>query len=516
MSIVAQPSITVNILPAKGTISNAPRKALFVGQKLAAGTATAGALTQSIGNNGEEDALFGKTSILAQLVRRFKALNQITRIDAIALDDAGAGVAATGTIVFTGPANAAGTLTISIGSGANYDLDIAIADSDDPTAIGDTLVAAITALTNAPFTAANVTGTVTITTVHKGEVGNNFGYKVEGSVANVGVTITLPVNGATNPTLTDIFDVINGERYTSYEWPSVYDRTEITTELDARFNVTNDVLDGVAITTITDTFTNLETAGNAENSQSLVILGNALLTDADHKGGSLLEFDDVISAQLCALRELRLTPDAVISQFVIATNGARDSFGGTALASLPYFNTPFPGLDLIDIGKGFTATEIEALKTAGVSHLGNNRTRTSIIADEIVTTRKTDAAGNPETTFKFLNAVDTSVAIREFFFNNLKARYAQSRLTTGDLIANRNMANQDSIEAFLDGLYLRLSGEDFVLTQAGEDARLFFRNNRSVTLDLIFGKVTIIMTTPIVTQLREMNVTMQIAFSTEG
>ncbi len=515
-SIVSQPSASISIFPAKGTISNEPQRVLFVGQKLPAGTATAGALTQNIGNNGEEDALFVKTSMLAQMVRQAKTLNQVTQMDAIALDDNGAGVAATGTIVFTGPATATGTLTISIGSGANYALDIAIASGDSATTIGDKLDTAVAALTNAPFTSANVTGTVTVTTVHKGEIGNNFGYKVEGSVAGVGVTLTTPVNGATNPVLINIFDVIDGERYQTIIWPETYDLTELTTELDGRFDTTNDLLDGVGITTQSDTFTNLETAGDAENSKSLVILGNAKLTDTAHKGGSLLEFSDIISSQLGALRALRLTPDAAINQFVIATNGARDAFGGTAIASLPYFNTPFPGLDLIDIGKGFTAIEIEGLKTAGVSHLGNNRTRTSIIADEIVTTRKTDTAGNPETTFKFLNAVDTAVAIREFFFNNLKARYAQSRLTTGDLVANRNMAHQASIEAFIDGLYLTLSGEDFVLTQAGEDARLFFRNNRSVTLDLSLGKVTIIITTPIVTQLREIIATIQIAFSTEG
>jgi len=513
---VSQPEVSITILPASGIISNEPQKVLFVGQKTAVGTAIAGALTENIGNLGEEDALFGVTSMLAQMVRQAKTLNQITQFDAIALDDDGGATAATGTIAFTGTATADGTLVVSIGSGANYALDVIIANGDNATAIGDTLVTAITALTDAPFTGANVTGTVTVTAENGGTTGNDIGYKVEGTVAGVTVVLTTPVNGATDPSLTNIFDVIDGERYQTVVWPSVFSLTTLTTELDNRFNIINDVLDGVGIITLSDTFANLETAGNAENSKSLVIIGNKKLSDTAHKGSSLLEFSDVISAQFAAIRSLRLTDGASISRFVIASTGASDAFGGTALSSKPYFNTPFAGLDLIDIGKGFTQVETDSLKTAGISRLGNNKSRTSIIADEIVTTRKTDAAGNPETTFKFLNAVDTSVAIREFYFNNLKAKFAQTRLTTGDLIPNRSMANQAVIESTLDDFYNQLSGEDFVLTIAGEESRLFFRANRTVTLDLVNGKVTITMKTLIVAQLREIIATIQIAFSTEG
>lgn len=514
MSTVSQPDTRIAILPARGIISTDQQRLLFVGQKVSGGTAISGALTSGIGNAGQEDALFGKTSMLAQMFRQARKLNPVTQMDAIALDDNGGGTAATGTIVFSGTATETTTLRIKIGSGFNYAFDITITDTDTATAIGDAFVTAITAATNAPFTAANVTGTVTITCVHKGEVGNDFGYKVEGEVAGLTITLTTPVNGAENPVLTNIFDVISNQRYQTIVWPNTYDLTTLTTELDSRFNVNNNVLDGVGITAQMDTFANLQSSGNAQNSLSLAIGGIAKLTDAAHKGGALLEFNDVHSAEFAAIRALRFTEGADISQFVIATNGARDAFGGAAIASLPYFNTPFPNLDLIDVGKGFTPIEVEALKTAGVFVLGNNRTRTSIISDEIVTTRKTDAAGNPESSFKFLNAVDTSSVIREFFFDNLQKRFSKSRLTTGDLVPNVTMANQAVIEAFLDGLYTELSGQEFVATVAGEDARLFFKSNRIVTLDLSTGKVTITMQTPIVTQLRQIIGTIQIAFST--
>ena len=78
------------------------------------------------------------------------------------------------------------------------------------------------------------------------------------------------------------------------------------------------------------------------------------------------------------------------------------------------------------------------------------------------------------------------------------------------------MANQVVIESFLDSLYQELSGEDFVLTQAGTTAVKFFKANRTVSLNLETGTVTINMKMPIVTQLRTIVATIQIAFSTEG
>ena len=160
--------------------------------------------------------------------------------------------------------------------------------------------------------------------------------------------------------------------------------------------------------------------------------------------------------------------------------------------------------------------EIDSLNTSGISTIGNNRAGNQVILGEQVTTYKTDSAGNPDVSFKFLNFVDTSSNAREFFVNNYRNVYAQSRLTGGDLIPGRDMANQASIEATTIGFYNTLSGADFVLTQAGEEARRFFIQNLIVSLDLATGTVTVDMGTPLVTQLRNLFGTMRIVFSTEG
>jgi hypothetical protein len=77
------------------------------------------------------------------------------------------------------------------------------------------------------------------------------------------------------------------------------------------------------------------------------------------------------------------------------------------------------------------------------------------------------------------------------------------------------MANDLTIINYCEKLYQDLSGVDYVLVQAGEEAFKFFKDNITVTLDLATGRATIQMTVPIVTQLREILATMKIAFSTE-
>lgn len=514
---ISQPDITFNIIPSVQKLSNKPTKVLIVGQKLAAGTAISGALVPNIENDNSEDVLFGTASHIAGMIRNYKKINKETRVDAISLTDNAAGVAATGTIVFTGNATTAGTLTVVIGSAYNHTYQLAVAVGDTPTIIAAALVALINADLDQMVTASASVGTVTLTCDHKGTIGNNIGVSVtQKNVGGTTFTVSGMASGATDPVLTGILDAIADERYQTIVWPGSYAKNVVLAELATRFNTTNQVLDGVAITTFTDTFANHKTAANAQNTQNLVMFTNKKVTDALWKGGALFEMDDVISSQFAAIRGLRFTEDANISQYVISTYGVRDSFGGPAISSMPYFNTPFYLLPIIPVGKQFTRVETEELLTAGASVIGNNSAGNMVIAGEVATTYKTDVAGNVDLTYKLLPYVDTAVACREYFYNNNKARFAQSRLTNGDLLPNRSMANPDSIKSYNTGLYSDLASDDYVLLQAGEQARKYFIDNLSVDVDLLQGKVSMSMKAPIVTQLRTILATMQISFSAEG
>lgn len=518
MTTILQPKVTVNIIPSSAAVQNTGQKILFVGQKLAAGSATAGALVESIANGGAEDALFGAKSMLATLIRANKIRNQQVQVDAIALDDNGSAVQATGSFNVSGTATEAGTLTIIAGSERNYKYSIAVASGDTATVIGDAIEAAVTANTTTPVSASNTTGTVTVTAENGGTYGNSIPLEIRGEVAGVTTTVTGMSGGATDPILTSIFDVIGDKRYQAIVWPYPNDTVEVRSLLDPRFNADGRVLDGVAFTALNDTYANLVSLGTPLNSESLVILGGNQETETNYSGGDIVEIPMVKASQFAGYRGLRLDVDGFsIADLVITANGPLDSFGGPALASKPYFNMPFDDLFPIKAGRGFDDSEIEGLANdAGIGVLGNNIAANGVITGEIVTTYKTDAAGNPDITFKYLNYVDTASQAREYFYNNYRKRFAQSRLTEGDTLKGRDMANAPVIRSYSKRLFQDLSGVDFVLLESGEEALKFFDSNLIIAIDKALGKVTLQMTVPIVTQLRELAATMRISFSTNA
>ena len=508
---ISNPLVTLNILPANQEVGNVSQNVLIVGQGLAAGSYTSGDLQQNVAE-ADISSLFGAKSHIAQMLRAFKAINKVTAVDAIALDDA-AGTEATGTYAIAGTATEAGTLVFNIGSGTNRSYSIDVASGDAHTDVSAALEAAITADTTAPFSGSDTSGTVTITAENKGTIGNDYTLELTGSVAGITVTVTGMASGATDPTLTGLFDVIGTKRYQTIVYPGAYDTTVLTTLLDARFNIDNNVLDGIAILTVTDTYASLVSTYTAINNESLAVCGNQTVSRTYKKGGAIMELNDVVSSQIAAIRALRLTPDVSIANYVIS-RAARDSFGGDHIRSLPYHNTPYSLIPLIPLEDEFTETEISGLLTAGVFTLGNNRAGNSVIQGSTVTTYKTDAAGNADVSFKYLNYVDTMSGIREYMYNNLKNRYAQCRLTEGDLEIGYNMANEASIRAYIAGLYTNLSGTGYVLTQAWQTALDFFKQNLTVTLDLANRKVSVSMKTPIVTQIGSIIGSIQVAFTT--
>lgn len=515
---ISKPSVSITILPANQSISTAAHRVLIVGQMKTTGTASQNALTENIDNSGGEDALFGADSMVAAMVRAFRRRNKVTPLDVIAFTDA-SGTNASGTVAFSGTATESGTLYVTVGSYKNHRYAVPVTAADTATTVGAALVALIAADTKAPFTSVNTTGSVAITYDHDGLEGNYTGLRVEGTVAGITTTVTAFASGATQPAAmtASMWDLIGDKRYHTIVWPTSYTRSLVHDDLlEDRWNVNNTVLDGLAVQCQIASKADIVTAADALNVKSGFGVALKLINDTYFKGNMAQEFGYVVAAQVAALRALRLTEGANLSGYVNANVGPNDIYGGPALASLPYFNTPLYDLPVIPTGKGFTISEIEDLRDAGISTLGNNPANNTVILGECLTYYKTDTAGNVDPTFSFVNAVDTSSQVREYFVNNLRAQFSQCRLTEGDLIPNRSIANQKSIEAFMDKLFLELGSENYVLVQSGEAARKFFKANRSVSLNLATGTVTINMQVPIVTQLREIVATMQIAFSVNG
>lgn len=507
------PSTNVTLTGSTAAIENSEQKVLFVGQKTVLGTATG--YVQNISNSTSVvNGLFGENSYLAQMINSARKLNPICQFDAIIATD-GAGAAATATITVAGTATAAGTFEFVVGSKKDHSFKIAIDIGDTPTIIANAIVLAINEDLSVGHSASNIAGVVTVLSFTVGDLGNFASISAASNTA--GVTVTLDgfisnFTGTLDPTLTSVLDAIGDQRYQTIVWPYVSDVDTVKDFLDTRFNADGEVLDGVAIIPANNTFANLVTLGNLHNSQSVVIIGDEFATGNE---SAIFEFPWVVASQIGAIRALRRQTGANIAQFVISRNGALDAIGGPALSSKPYANTPLPLLPVVSVSRGFLKSEIEDLGDAGISVIGNNKARNGIIMGQVYTTYKTDSAGNADSTYKFLNYVDTASTGREFIATSLETRFAQSRLTDGDLIKNRDMTNAQNIKAEMVGYYQTLADEDYVVARKGEDQLQFFKDNLFVIVDLLTGTANILSSLPIVTQLRKINAPIKLTFNIE-
>jgi phage tail sheath gpL-like len=509
MTEVSFPTNTVTLSGAQVTVALQAQKILVVSQMSAAGTAVDGALNENIQTNAND--LAGITSMGAAVVRAVRAVNPDTQVDAIFVDDNGSGAAATGAQVVAGTATEAGELLFTFGSARNNTVSVAVADTDTASVVGDTLVAAMVANGIMPVTGINTAGSVALTAVNDGTEGNSIPVSVSGSVAGLTVTLNAMSGGATDPTLTGVFDVINDTRYQTILWSWSNSLTELTNFVDGRFNTTDDVLDGMGHVAKVDTLSNHLSAVGALNSFLNYTVAKLEISTATLKGNDLGELPWVISAYVGALRARKLTEGSAIASLNVGVQGA-DSIGGPALASRPLANTPITPLIPSSASLGWTKLDISSLEAVGASIMGNNSAGNTVILGQQLLTRTTDAGGNPDDSFKFVNFFDTSTGVREYYDANLRSRYAQTRLTDGSPVETRPMVNERIFKATLTEYYTDLAGSDFALTRSGETALQFFNTNVTASADLQTGTMTWTAKVPITTQLRIMNGSIEIAF----
>lgn len=515
------PNYIGTVVSSGGTPSTEVQKILVVGQKEASGTAVAGDLYQNLEDVNQIDTLFGLKSDVTATLRGMLAIKRQVgspvnpQIDVIALDDAGGAVAASATVTFTGAATADGKYFVSIASALNHTYEIDVLNTDTGATIADKLETLINADDRVPVTVANDTlGTLTLTAVNAGEIGNDMLLELTGSIAGVTPSLTAFSSGVTNPSTTGIFSVVDNIRYQTATAPSEYGRQYLEDFLEPRFNTnTSILLDGVAFLTNTDTFANLITLVNPvsglNNSRVLVTFANRLKNEDLYKGGSLRELNHVISGQAAFLRALRLTNGAFL-QDILSTVAAStlDNRGGPALASLPYFNTRGFILPLIDLQDEWTPQEKTEAQAAGLSIIGNSQSRSFVQFGNVLTAYKKDTQGNDDNAFKFLNFVDTYSTIREEFKIQLQAAFPQSRLVLGGntTVQGRNFVTSLVLSAKLQEIYADLASSDFALTDNTIESLRTFKQSLQIDINKRERKASITMRVPIVSQLETFDI----------
>jgi len=375
----------------------AAQKILVIGQRLAAGAVAALVPTRMV-SAAQAAQAFGRGSMLASMIAALKAVNDQTECWAIALDDAAAGAAATGTLPFTGTATAAGTLALMIDG---VPAPVAVAIGDTAAQVATKVAAAIAALPDLPVTAAAAAGTVTLTARNKGVAGNSIDlrldyYQGDAIPAGLGCVPTAMNGGTGNPDLGDVWAVLGDAQYQTIILPytDAANLASATTELDRRW-------------------------GPMVQKEGMAFAGfRGSMSDAAALGATLN------SAWLSILPMLGSpsSPWAIASAF-----GGTIAYYGAIDPARPFQTLPLTGILAPSTADRFTRDEHELLLHDGMS--------TSMVADggavlieRAITTFQTDAFGLPSVAFLDVNTPLTLAYLRFAVRARIAAKFPRMKL----------------------------------------------------------------------------------------
>lgn len=256
-------------------------RTLIIGQKLAAGIAVANTPIL-VSRSDDAKVQFGLGSMLARMHEVYRANDTAGEVWCLPLDDAGASVAANGTLTVTGPALESGALNLYIGA---QRVQVAVAINDVANTIAAAINAAINADTTLPVTSTVLTNVVTLAARNKGALGNSIKVQLnyrgnaggEKTPNGVAVAIVAMSGGTTDPTLTTALAALGDDEYDFIVMPYAD-----STSLDALKTLMNDttgrwaynrLIYGHVYVAKADTFCNLVTLGIARNDQHATIAG---------------------------------------------------------------------------------------------------------------------------------------------------------------------------------------------------------------------------------------------------
>lgn len=395
--------IEIDHLSAVRGLPGMPRKILLLGQRLATGTVAAGVLTRV---TRKEDGInyFGRGSMLAQMIAAAIKVNPYTEMWALALDDLGAGVAATKTITITGSPTESGTPYLYVGGKRSA---IGVTSGQTATVIASTIVTAVNADADLPMTASSAAGVVTLSARHKGAEGNDIDVRwnyYDGEFMPKGMTAAVAAGtaGAGNPdVLTAIAAMSSGAFYTIVmPWSDVANMTALESELQSRWGGM-DMRTGHLFSFKSGTFATLSTYGSARNSPHSSVPGL-------NKSPSL---PWVNAAQFAAAVEFRGGNDPAL---------------------------PFRGIELPDVmapaeADRFTATERNLLLHDGISTIIFDESGKAMV-EQVVTTYQTNPFGLDDRSLLKLNTKWTVDYMRYVFRSAVARDYPNHKLAGDDVL----------------------------------------------------------------------------------
>lgn len=216
-------------------LPNMNRRMLFIGNKLAAGTSAANVL-QRINSAAEAAALFGRGSVLHEMLTYARNANKTSDIWAIALDDLGAGVAGVQTITVTVTTAQPGTISLYING---QKISVGVSAGDTVATIATAIAAAINAWLDGPVTASAAAGVVTVTARHKGQFTADIDlranyYPDEKLPTGVTLAFATTTPGSGNPDVASALAAISQEAFYTIVTP--YNDASNVAKVEAELN----------------------------------------------------------------------------------------------------------------------------------------------------------------------------------------------------------------------------------------------------------------------------------------
>lgn len=423
---------------------------LLIGQKLVAGAAVANTLIR-VTSPAQADVQFGAGSMLAGMVRAVMAIDTYTELLVMPLIDNPAGVAATGTLVFTGPATASGTIELMI---AGRRVSVGVVSGDSATAIGAAAAAAVTASSDMPVTAAAVTGTVTLTSRHKGETGNSLDARVnyyagQALPAGVGVTVTAFANGTGNPSLDTALATLGDEWLHTWAIPYTDGASlaSIKAELNSRF-AWNREIEAHAFAAARGSQGSLGTLGDSHNSHHLTII---------------MANDEPMPAYEKAAETM------AIAAYYAAIDPAR-----------PIQNLAYAWCLPPAAADRFTNEERNLLLFDGIA-TSKVATDGTMLVERLITTYKTNAAGASDISYLDSETMFTLMFIRHDWRDYVQRKYPRHKLADngtrygiGQAVVTPNVMKAEAIAKFREW-------EDIGLVENIDDFKANLISERNVS-----------------------------------
>lgn len=233
--------IDIDNSQAMGSAPAQSRKVIVIGQQSATGAAAA--LTQTrITSDGQAEKLYGKGSMLAEMLKTFRKANSYTETWAMGLADLASGAAAKAELAVVGTATAAGTLALLING---VSVQVGVDEGDTRDTVASAIIAAVAKLPATQVGAAlkaTTTDTVELTANWKGVTGNGMDvrknyYPGEQTPVGINVTITDFAGGTGTPDISTVVAALGDDWYTDivYAWNDTQSLNTIRDELVTRW-----------------------------------------------------------------------------------------------------------------------------------------------------------------------------------------------------------------------------------------------------------------------------------------